>query len=437
MKRVMDENKRQMQEIMDAFHKSQRGGGRSGKAGRGGSSRRGRRRASISAEGPVHDRSQSTIVVEGIPNDKLNEESVRDFFAEFGSITELTVKPERRLAVVKYDTWENANAAYKSPKVIFDNRFVRVYWHREGEGDGDGRDMDGAVAEEPEIDMEEFMKKQEEAQRRHEKMIQEQAEIEKEREDLEQKHRELINKQRDARQKLYAALAGREGSEAGASSSDALRAQLAALEEEAMLLGLDPEADDASTYSFEGYRGRCRGRGSRGSRGARGYYGAPRGGRGRGGSYRGRGDIHAAYASYSLDNRPRVVAVSGADFTDTGRDEALRQHLLGVGEFTGIEATPASARITFKDRKTAEKFFYGATLDGGAIPGVEGKLELAWVAGTQQPAPASATAAVKSEEDAVMVNAPAATPRKPAADGRESKVDMDYEQAEEGEWGIE
>jgi hypothetical protein len=427
MQMMLTQTSQQMKDLMDTFNKTTRGGGHGGRGGRGASSgSRRKRKASISADGPVHDKSRSSIVVENIPKEHLNEQDIRESFAGFGEITDIAVQPNRRLAVIKYDTWDSANAAYRSPKVIFDNRFVRVFWQQDGSKDDE--DMD--VEKEPEIDLEEFMKKQEEAQKRYDENLQKKAEIDKQREELEQKQRELLTRQREVRQKLHAKLSNGEGASTGnTSTSDALRAQLAVLEEEALLLGLDPDADDVSVYSGE-YRGRGRGRGRGRVRAAwapraRGSY------RGRGGPA-GRGDIHAAYASYSLDNRPRVVSVAGADFSSPARDEALRQHLLGIGEFTGIDTTPAGAQITFKDRKTAEKFFYGVSLAQGAIPGVEEKLELGWVAKAQPPAPSRLAAKAEADEDTSMANIPdVPSPR------RDVKFDMDYEQAEEGEWGIE
>ena len=114
------------------------------------------------------------------------------------------------------------------------------------------------------------------------------------------------------------------GDKDSSTQTEALRAQLAALEQEASQLGINPDEnhDDASSWTL---RGRGRGRGFRG----RGSF-APRAIRG-GYGYRGRGGIvesrHAAYAAYSLDNRPKIVALSGVDFTIPENDEALRQYL--------------------------------------------------------------------------------------------------------------
>ena len=65
-----------------------------------------------------------------------------------------------------------------------------------------------------------------------------------------------------------------------------------------------------------------------------------------------------------------------------------------MGDFEAIEPhseNPNTQIVTFKDRRTAEKFMFGSK----DIPGV-GKVELAWVNG---PLPSVASSAVKSEHD--------------------------------------
>ncbi|ROT38643.1 hypothetical protein SODALDRAFT_167470 [Sodiomyces alkalinus F11] len=476
---LLSQNFQQLQQLWEAVNaeKEARGNGNGGR-GRGGGRGQGQRRkrkASISAEGPVHDKTKSTIVVENIPEEKFSEEEVREFFSQFGEIVQVTMQPRRRLAVIKYDTWAAANGAYRSPKVIFDNRFVKVFWYKEdsstsasgSKGPSDGMDVDSAdrgASAGPEFDMEEFLKKQQEAQRAHEEKMREKEVLERQREELEKRQRELMERQLEEKRKLQAKLRGSQNGDAAEgnqSTSDALRAQLAALEEEAELLGLDPHADDASSHgggggsSFRGgiFRGRGRGRGGFPPRGRGSFRAGHRGG-GRGGF--GRGDVHAAYAAYSLDNRPRVVAISGVDFTEPEKDEALRQHLLGVGEFTHIESTPSSAQITFKDRKTAEKFFFGVS--NKTIAGIEGELELSWVnkAPGQSPVDHAGSGPGSSkeeqqgaEEDETMQDAEkgntaddtkAQNTRRGSSSTRDRRLDMDYEVADddddEGEWGI-
>jgi RNA recognition motif-containing protein len=318
-----------------------RGRGRGGRGGRGGrNGKKGGARASFSAEGPVHDRSKSTIVVENIPEENFNEDEVRVFFSQFGEIVEVSMQPYKHLAIVKYDKWASANAAYRSPKVIFDNRFVKVFWYKEegtklpssvsGHGDGGLSKINGdgssAPAEpEVEIDMEEFQRKQEEAQKQYQEREAKRIDLERQRQELEKQQQELLARHREESERLKARLVEKSGATAdgkasgSSSSTDMLRAQLAALEQEAKILGIDPDVnEDGSGYSSRG-RGYM-GRGGRGSE--RGF--APRGR----GSFRGQVGRHAAYAQYSLDNRPRKLAVTGVDFTPADKDEALRHFLL-------------------------------------------------------------------------------------------------------------
>ncbi len=317
------------------------------RGGRQGNRQRRGDRAPFSAEGAVHDKTKTTIVVENIPEQSFSEEDVKGFFSQFGNIVEVSMQPYKRLAIVKFDTWNAANAAYQSPKVIFENRFVRVFWFKDDEStlpasapmNGDVpaaarmQAMNGSDAgPQTELDIEEFTKQQEEKQKAFEEKTKKREELEQQREELEKRQKELIAKQMEEKAKLEAKLGGRNGmksedNEDGSTPSkpvtqtEALRAQLAALEAEARQMGLDPDAVDAP--SSWPTRGGGYGRGRGGWRGSSPY--TPRGSYR--GSYRGRANVHAAYAAYSLDNRPKKVVLSGVDFTVSEKDETLRQYL--------------------------------------------------------------------------------------------------------------
>ncbi|KAK0715701.1 hypothetical protein B0H67DRAFT_538306 [Lasiosphaeris hirsuta] len=362
-----------------------------------------RAKAPYSADGPIHDRTKSTIVVENIPEENFKEDQVRGFFTQFGHILEVSMQPYKRLAIVKFDGWGPANAAYKSPKVIFDNRFVKVFWYKEEVAtlppsmplNGGGLSKGGTVngqssggAESPAataIDMDEFLRKQEEAQKAKDEKTQKREALERQRLEVERQQQELDVKRREEKAKLIAKLAqktngahkGENGDESMQSKpmtqTEALKAQVAALEEEARQLGLDPDVSSENSWNPRGGFGQGRGAPAR----ARGY--GPRGAFR--GAPRGRGNHHAAYAAYSLDNRPKRVVITGVDFTVPEKDETLRQYLFGIGEFTDIQTNPAATQITFKDRKTAEKFFHGLQLNNKEIPGVEGQVEPSWSSG--------------------------------------------------------
>ena len=313
---------------------SDRGRGR-GRGDRGGFGGRGRR-SEFSSAGPNEDTSITTIVVEQIPGDKLNEESVREFFSQYGEIVDLSLQPHKKLALITYDSHASAKQAWSSPKVIFDNRFVKVYWHKpktDQRGTGEG------APEAPAFNQEEFERQQEEAQKAYEEKMQRRRETDNAKQALEQQRDGLLRKQQEEKERLLQRLQekgvsanGNTNSENGTPAVDdedvsdqtkQLRAQLASLESEAQSMGLDLNKSETGSPAF-GARGR--GRGFPGSRG-RGYF-APRGrgydpsyrGRGRGSFRGGRGGV------LRLDNRPKRVAVSGIDNPE--KDEGLRQYLI-------------------------------------------------------------------------------------------------------------
>ncbi|CAM1511247.1 Fc.00g087600.m01.CDS01 [Cosmosporella sp. VM-42] len=409
------------------------GRGRGGRRGRG--SRKGGARAPFSAEGPVNDRSKTTIVIENIPEESFSEEAVQDFFSQFGTILEISMQPYKHLAIVKYEKWGSANAAYRSPKVIFDNRFVKVFWYKD-EADGlppsipldggnrsNGQDQSMSQEPEPEIDLEEFQRRQDEAQKQHQERETKRADLERQRLELEKQQQELLAKHREENEKLQAKLTGQTGDGTPSSGTDMLRAKLAALEQEAKMLGIDPNAEE--DYGPYPPRGGYRGRGGYRSRGY-----APRGR----GSFRGRGGMHAQYAQYSIDNRPKKLAVKGVDFTSSEKDELLRHFLLNLGEFESVDTTPSVTHVSFQDRKTAEKFYY--TLHNKELPGVEGKLDLSWVNTPLPPVGDKPVAADRDRDVTIAAGEEAPRGESPDPAPREERVvNMDYEVADEDAWG--
>ena len=311
-----------------------------------------RNRAEFSYSGPNHDRTITTIVVEQIPEEKFDEQSVRDFFAEFGNIQSIAMQAYKRLALVQYDDYSAARRAYDSPKVIFDNRFVKVYWYKPDSAQTTPKNGTFPVSsptvikeDEQPFDKEKFERDAMAAQKRAEEKKAALKEAEAKKQAIEKQKEELAQRQAEEKKKLLEKLVakGQGGSMSpnalsdatnrskanGANGTDdskvsaqtkALRAQVAALEAEAKSLGLDTALSD-DIYSPRG-RGRGRGRGSyRGWEGFAGAY-SPRGSpRGRGG-FRGRGG-----GAYNLDNRTKKVGVSGVEFTGE-KDEGLRQYLL-------------------------------------------------------------------------------------------------------------
>ena len=314
-------------------------------------------RASFSHAGPNSDRSVTTIVVEQIPEEKFDEGSVREFFSEFGNIIEVTMQAYKRLALVKFDEWAAAKRAYDSPKVIFDNRFVKVYWYKpetlptpptNGAAKASSPTTQSSKPEEPAFDKEEFELKQAAAQKSHEEKMKKLKETESAREALEKRKEELMRSQQEEKKKLLERLTAKTGTSTTQASSmspsaasspaqngvnggdkkeskhtEALKRQLASLEAEAKSMGLDTALSD-DTWAP---RGRGRGRGA--YRGRGGFVPRGRGFDPSRGGYRGRGAPfgRGGGGAFKLDNRTKRVAVSGTEF-DASKDEALRQYLL-------------------------------------------------------------------------------------------------------------
>ncbi|EON69236.1 hypothetical protein W97_08496 [Coniosporium apollinis CBS 100218] len=423
--RIMDD----VQKPTNGYAESNRGGSDRGRGQRGRGQRGDRAgfqgrggRAAFSQAGPNNDRSNTSIVVEQIPEDKFDEQAVRDYFSEFGNIVDVNMQAYKRLAVVKYDDYWAARHAYESPKVIFDNRFVKVYWYKpdavpKPPENGTSAGHEGNVAtnqaekqDEEMIDPAEFERKQAEAQKAHEEKMKKLAEAESQREELERK----LKKQAEERKKLLEQLAAKQGARATAASAspavaaaspvsaklepptngtaepapkpsqtEALKAKLAELEAEAQAMGIDPEEP------YAGYPGRGRGRG--GYRGRAGFVPRGRGFDPYRGSYRGRGSYAGGPrggAVKRLDNRPKRVAVADVE-VGSERDEALRQYLFNhydVDSITPHPDHPATLVVAFKERYLAEDFVTNTT----SIPKI-GKPDLSWVPNPPLPPVSSST----------------------------------------------
>ena len=180
----------------------------------------GGRRAPFSQAGPNNDRSITTVVVEQIPEEQFDEQSVRDFFSQFGNIVEVTMKAYKRLAMVKYDHYASAKQAYESPKVIFDNRFVKVYWYNpetiptppmhptNGAGIKHPTPVNAPKPDSEMVDAAEFEQQQAEAQKAHEEKARKLREAESKKEELEAKMKAQAEERKRLMEKLTAKTAG-------------------------------------------------------------------------------------------------------------------------------------------------------------------------------------------------------------------------------------
>lgn len=295
------------------------------------------------------------------------------------------MQPHRNLAVLTFETYDEAKKAYDSPAAIFNNRFVKVFWfkgentdkiHPRKSQNPDEMDLDDATPpQEPELDLEEIKKRQEAAQKAHEERMAKKKAHEEAQAALRARQEELLKAQAEEKRKLMEKIAAKQAakkstsstpgtsttpaSEAPASQQDALnaalKAQLAKLEAEASSLGIDPNAEPSGedAWDLDGFRGR--GRGREGYRG-RGY--APRGrgtfvprGRGtwtsaRGAPGMGRGGT--VRPTMSLDLRPKRVSVmvAGEDnaWEKEEAEEEFRHYLIVSSVNPGPITSPPESR---------------------------------------------------------------------------------------------
>ncbi|KAF1912783.1 hypothetical protein BDU57DRAFT_550601 [Ampelomyces quisqualis] len=323
---------------------------------------KGRRpRAQFSLPAPSRDLNNTTLVVEQIPEEQFSDEAVRSFFSKFGTITEIQMHAYKRLAIVEFEDRAGADQAYHSPKVVFDNRFVKVYWYDQSSGIRETLDRKNEEA----LDLEAIAARQAEAQKAFEERRRKFEEAEAKSADLD---RQLAEKDAEMNKikQLLAELTGNENN----GRHEGLSQDLATLQAEAESLFVQTD----HTGPPDGRRGDTPRGGFRGR-------GPPRGRGTTRGAYRGRGNFVPPFAGNiptvkRLDNRPRRLSIAGIE-KGTLKDEALRQYLVNIPECISIEPHPEETNtliLTFKERFEAEMFLDASR----SIPDVS-PLELAWI----------------------------------------------------------
>jgi hypothetical protein len=100
---------------------------RGGRGGRQGSVRRGSRSDISDHSARQVSLTAKILVVEKIPSDKFHEESLREYFSRFGTLTRVKLNNSLQVAELEFETHAQALAAYQSPDSIFGNRLVKVY----------------------------------------------------------------------------------------------------------------------------------------------------------------------------------------------------------------------------------------------------------------------------------------------------------------------
>jgi RNA-binding protein 26 len=327
-------------------------------------------------------RQDKTLVVEKIPEDKLNLDAVNSWFKRFGTVTNVAIDVRSAKALVSFSEHNEAHAAWKSEDAVFGNRFVKVFWHRPMEGHGQqgsrmlaasasllvnlgarGSPTPSALPQSPaphattparkppvqsaaasELATKQKLLEQQIAEQKSLMASLETTSGEEKKEIL-ARLRKLGEEmkvlsvppssaipskihspapagtaQNDHERKERERLDKELEMHAVGESTEELKAKLAKLREEAASLGIPPTTTDTSYGApYRGYRGR--GRGSRGAF----YRGAPRGGPPR--------------ASMKLDNRPRKLLVKGVreDAVQALRDwYEVRVEILSSFQVSGL-----------------------------------------------------------------------------------------------------
>ena len=275
----------------------------------------GQPRAEFSLVGPSSDPSNTTLVVEQIPQEHFNDMKLQKFFSQFGVIEEMHMYTIRRLAVIKFKDHESAKRAYNNPLAIFDNRFIKVYWHKSdselAHGVFDDREMDNDAVEEDKLDLEEVAKRQAAAQTAFEARRKKMQDVDTRVEEVEKKLKAKDDEIKDIKKQLAVLSADELDPSQSLATLQAEAAGLFAEHDGPKPVGRGSGAIPAS------HRGPSAplpfGRGSTPLRG--GYYA-------RSATFaNGRSSVKR------LDNRPKRLAISPIE-PDSSKDEALRQYLI-------------------------------------------------------------------------------------------------------------
>ena len=269
------------------------------------------------------------IVVEAIPEDYFDHSKIREYFSSFGAIRNIVLRAYHHLAIIEYEDHISARMAVESPKVVFDDRSVKVYWYIPALDDKRANEIIVAQPdtklEEPEVDWKQFEIDNEAAQKRYQARQaliratqQKRLELVALQKELDFRKTQEIQKMKDMLAANGKILSSDKDITTNNTKKDeetiSLLAQLKALEDEAQSLGLAAESESGYRPGYS-YRGRG------GIPSQRGY---PARGRGRGGYGRGG---YLGNGGYNLDNRPRRIKAESAVEFDDAMDECLKRFL--------------------------------------------------------------------------------------------------------------
>ncbi|RDB28519.1 hypothetical protein Hypma_015287 [Hypsizygus marmoreus] len=361
-------------------------------------------------------RNDKTLVVEKIPEDKLTLEHVNEWFKRFGTVTNVAIDRSNAKALISFSNHDEAYAAWKSEDAVFNNRFVKLFWHRPMEGHGQvgsrmlaasaplvanittketplrpiptsskstpARKLPGTpsaaasalaakqqLLEQQIAEQKALMASLDTASSEDKKTLM--ARLRKLGEEMTStpepstvmptKKSDTSNvggddRERKERERLDKELEMHNASVAveGEDSTEDLKAKLERLKAEAARLGIsEPPADTSYGGAYRPYRGRARG--------GRGYRGAMRGG-------------PPPRASMKLDNRPKKLLVKGVPREGL---QALRDWFETTGQLESVETLDSGDIIvSFKSRAAAEQ----GLAKGNNVPTV-GAVQVTWHTG--------------------------------------------------------
>ncbi len=288
-----------------------------------------------------------TLVVENIPEDKLNENELHGYFEQFGTLTSINITHDLKLAEITFENHSQAKNAWNSPDPIFNNRFIRVYWKKFDPFTARRHQKTRDEAEAKFLNIEKAIRIQDEKQKVFEEKLKKKQETEEKRQELQKLKSSVLIKHQEQQKFLEAKIENEkllaDGDLEKLAKINVLEQQLKKLKEEGASL-----AASISTPNHGNSNIRVRGRAMYNTR-SYGYN--PYGGRG------GREGFKAALSTYNLDLRPKKVVISPIS---EEQEEFLRGVLISFGEYQGLDRNPAIPNqvvVSFKDRQTAEKFY--------------------------------------------------------------------------------
>ncbi|KAG2222507.1 hypothetical protein INT45_012821, partial [Circinella minor] len=149
-----------------------------------------------------YTKTSTRLVIEKIPTEACTIDSVTETFKKFGTIVDIELQPENQRAFLEFKTHDEALKAHQSPEVLFNNRFVKVYWRKESpqqlqkqqEQAYQQQQQEQSAEPDPEIVKQraaELAKKREEQQRRKKEQLEKQIEYNKKKQEIARRNLEL------------------------------------------------------------------------------------------------------------------------------------------------------------------------------------------------------------------------------------------------------